>query len=356
MRGVGWLIGFIAIGALAGTVLSRGMSVDLDAVTDFPAYRYATYLLLAIGLYGATAGIDLRRASRDRRIIVAAVTIGVIVKAALIGGVLALAWRDPLFLILGVAVAQIDPLSTAALMRDERMSPRARTVVAAWSSFDDPFTVILSIYAAAVASINFGLGEGAASGGDPLRLYLQNLAGNLLLALAAWAIWRWVVRDRPWAQAAALVAFTAVAVALGWMLAIAIVGLFARPSWLLPLIPEIVRWAMYAALIAVGVLLADGIDIAKGIALGAAAFLAQAIVTPMLTRGMSRLDRWHLAAAQQNGITAIILALALQIQFDGVVAVVAPAIVTANLLHVVVNKLIDRHEPRLSGVAAPRPG
>lgn len=353
MRRIGLLIVFIAIGALAGTVLSRGMSVDLAGLAHGPAYGYAAYLLLAIGLYGATVGIDLRQARRDRRIIVPAVTIGVILKALITGGVLALAWRDPLFLILGVAVAQIDPLSVAALMDDKRMSPRARNVLAAWSSFDDPFTVILAIYAAAVAVNNFGLGDGAAPGGDPLRLYAQNLAGNLLLALAAWAIWRWVVRGRPWAQAAALVAFTAVAVVFGWMLAIAIIGLFARPCWLLPIIPEIVKWAMYAALIAVGVLLADGIDLPRGIALGVAAFLAQAVVTPMLTRGMPRMDRWHLAAAQQNGITAIILALTLQIQFDGVVAVVAPAIVTANLLHVAINKLIDRHEPRLSGVGAP---
>ncbi|MFD0598764.1 hypothetical protein ACFQZ4_46070 [Catellatospora coxensis] len=102
-------------------------------------------------------------------------------------------------------------------------------------------------------------------------------------------------------------------------------------------------------------LLIDGIAIAEGISLGVAAFAAQTVAAWLLTRGMPRNDRWHLAAAQQNGITAIILALTLQIQFDGVVAVVAPAIITANLLHTAANHLLDRHLRPAAAVPAPAP-
>ena len=40
-------------------------------------------------------------------------------------------------------------LAVLHLMGDTRMSPRARIILASWSSFDDPLTVVLAIYAAA---------------------------------------------------------------------------------------------------------------------------------------------------------------------------------------------------------------
>ncbi|WP_212822895.1 hypothetical protein [Catellatospora sp. TT07R-123] len=345
MRRLALLAAFV----LAGLGVSAVVGVDAAALPHSAAYHWAAYLLLAVGLYGATYGIDLAQARHDRKIIISAVTVGVVVKALIIGGTMALAWRDPLFLLMGVAVAQIDPLSVAALMGDGRMSTRARTVLAAWSSFDDPITVILTVYAAAVAAA-FGLGTASAAAGSPWPLhYLTDLAGNLGLAALAWLAWRHL-RTRPWAQYALLIVCAVVAMCTGWMLAMALIGLFARPSALARLLPRITETAMYAAAVALGVLLTGGVDLAAGAALGAVAFAAQAAVAWPLTRGMPGQDRWHLAAAQQHGITAIILALTLEIQFTGVVAVIAPAILTANLLHMAVNRLIDR---RLAHPAPP---
>ncbi|GAA2372669.1 hypothetical protein Cme02nite_01200 [Catellatospora methionotrophica] len=341
MRRLAVLTAFV----LAGLGAAAVFDIDAASLPHSAAYHWAAYLLLAIGLYGATYGIDLAQARQDKKIIVSAVTVGVVVKALIIGGVLALAWRDPLFLLLGVAVAQIDPLSVAALMGDDRMSTRARTVLAAWSSFDDPITVILTVYAATIAT-SFGLGtaSAAADGQWPLH-YLTDLAGNLGLAALAWLVWRYT-RRQPWLQYAVLLACVVVAMFTGWMLAMALIGLFARPPALERLMPRITEAAMYAAAAGLGVLLIGGVDLAAGIALGAVAFLAQALVAWPLTRGMPSADRWHLAAAQQHGITAIILALTLEIQFTGVVAVIAPTILTANLLHMFGNHLLDRRLAR----------
>lgn len=350
MRRIGQLVLFSLIGLTSAWVVS----VDVAALSQSAGYEFGAYFLLAIGLYGATFGIDIAQAKHDRRIIVSAVTVGVVVKAVLIGGVLALAWHNPLFLILGVAVAQIDPLSVAALMGNKRMSVRARNVLFAWSSFDDPFTVILAIYAAAVAVNTFGIGNQPPLDANPLLLYASDLGGNLTLAAVAWLLWR-LIGDRPWLRYTMLVAFLAAAVATGWMLAVAIIGLFARPTGLERLIPRITQGALYAATIALGVLLIEGVAFWYGLTLGIAAFAAQAVVAALLTGGMPRMDRWQLAAAQQNGITAIILALTLQIQFDGVVAAVAPAIITTNLLHVGVNKLVDRYLDDGRSSAAPHP-
>jgi len=344
----------LALFILVGLCLAWALSIDVVSLPHSTSYRLGAYLLLTIGLYGVTSGIDLEAARRDRRVIVPAVTVGVVCKAIIIGGTLAVAWRDPLFLILGVAVAQIDPLSVAALLGNKRMSSRAQAVLATWASFDDPFTVVLSIYAAAIAVNTFGIGDTASSGTGPLVLYAANLAGNLALAVLAWGLWR-LIAGRAWLQYAALLAFLATATLTGWMLAVALVGLFARPHRLVSQVPRITQWAMYAASVALGVLLVDGVDIARGATLGIAAFSAHALIAWPLTRGMPRVDRWHLAAAQQNGITAIILALTLQTQFDGVVAVVAPAIIVANLIHLTANWLLDRRLARPPASPSERP-
>jgi NhaP-type Na+/H+ or K+/H+ antiporter len=334
---------------LLGLGLAWVLRVDPAALPHSIVYHIAAYTLLAVGLYGATFGIDLQEARQDKRIILTAVTVGVVLKAILIGGIVSLAFRDPVFIVLGVAVAQIDPLSVAALMNDERMSLRARNILAAWSSFDDPVTVILAIYAAAVAANTFGIGTGVHPSAAAAGLnYAIDLGGNALLAAAAWLLWR-VVRQHSWWPYVLLAVCVVIAVATGWMLAIAIIGLFARPRWLAPAIPRITAVALYAAAGALGILLIGGIDLAAGVALGTVAFGAQAVVAWLLTPGMPRNDRWHLAAAQQHGITAIVLALTLEIQFSGAVAVIAPTIVTANVLHWGVNHLLDRRLGRPAG-------
>ena len=50
--------------------------------------------------------------------------------------------------------------------------------------------------------------------------------------------------------------------------------------------------------------------------------------------------------SQQNGITAIILALLLETVFPGTVAIVAPAILVISVLHLTSNTVLDRIEDR----------
>ena len=127
------------------------------------------------------------------------------------------------------------------------------------------------------------------------------------------------------------------------MLGIALVGLFLRPSKVGGYIDNVVVWALRAAAVLVGMLLINGVDLWRGVALGAAAYMAQVIVGFLLTRGLPAKDRWHISFAQQNGITAIILALLFEPIHPGTVAIVAPAIVVVNGLHFAANKAIDRH-------------
>ena len=308
--------------------------LNLGNISHSNAYPVVTSLLLAIGLYGSTYGIDLREAKEHRRIILLAVTVGVVLKAALIGGSLYLATRDPLYLLLGVAVAQIDPLSVAALMGENRLSPKARTILAAWASFDDPLTVVLTVYAVALVSPGGGFFDGF--GG-----YGVSLLANVGFALVAIVVWR-LLRNRPALLGPLLVVFVAVAVWQFLMLGVALAGLVVRPAWLGRYIGRVTFAALFVAGGLLGLLLVLGIDPLAGLMLGAAAFGAQVVVGLLMTRGLGRADRIHLALAQQNGITAIILGLRLEADYEGAIAVIAPAIVVTGALHFLANYVADR--------------
>ncbi|QFZ22159.1 hypothetical protein [Saccharothrix syringae] len=303
------------------------------------------------------------------RTVLVAVTLGVLAKVALIFGAVYLLFRQPEHLVFAVAVAQIDPLSVAAVRAKSRMSDSAKALLAAWASFDDPITVLLTAYLTAYA-----LRGGAVDG---LGGFAVDLVLNLALAGVAYVLWALVrgrVAEAERARRAirypvragmvvAVLAIGFVAVQHSLLLALAILGLFFRPDlgrW----VDRLAEAGMFAATAAVGLVLAFEFTLPlalTGVALGVAAYLAQAVVALALTvperwRG----DRVRLALGQQNGLTAIILALLLEPDFPGAIAVVATAVVAVNLLHATANALYDRRTPhpapvRPRRVPAPAP-
>jgi NhaP-type Na+/H+ or K+/H+ antiporter len=356
---------------LLGYVIASTVGIhDLQSAGWYP---FVVATLLAAGLYASTYGINLKEAREHVKLILSAVTFGVVLKAIIIGSSLALMFNNPLFLILGVAVAQIDPLSVAGLMKGKRMSPKAKTILASWASFDDPITVILSLYAPLLITELFGVGLGSITGGhvsERMALaYARDFGLNLLLAGGVFGLWLLIRRYSSKAYAWLAVALAAgiylllvvafsIAIVYFMMLGIALIGLFLRPPKIDKAIDHVIKWALCAAAVLLGFLLVGGIDIWKGIALGVAAYSAQIIVGFLLTNGLPRKDRWHIAFAQQNGITAIILALLFEPIYPGTVAIVAPAIIVINGLHGVVNRVLDKyllgeqetaHQPRTSG-------
>lgn len=327
---------------------------DLNDIANSAIYTHATSLLLAIGLFGSTYAIDRTEAREHKQIIVTAVTVGVFVKAALIAGVLVLITQDPVFVILGVAVAQIDPLSVATLLGDDRMSPRVKTILAAWASFDDPITVLLVVYASAIATGSFASpgsavvadsADGVSGLAAALLPYTVDLIANLALAALAALVW-YGLRRWSWLRYPLLAALAVLAIWQFLMLAVAIAGLFVRPAALDRVMNAATRWALLVAAAMLGLLLVNGVALVNGLLLGLAAFGSQMVVGWLLSRRLSRTDRIHLALAQQNGITAIILALRLETQFAGAVAVIAPAIFFTNLTYYLANGLADRLEHR----------
>lgn len=355
-------------------------------LTDTWWYMPAAGLLLGIGLYGSTHEIERGEVVRDLRTVAVVITLGVLLKAAFIAGVMVLVFRKPEYIVLGIAVAQIDPLSVAAAGGNTRMSPRAKSLLNVWAAFDDPMTVLLSVYFPLLAR-HLAAGHTApalASQGGGVLGYAESIGLNVLLCAAAFAAWHAVRRgwtalrrvpptraDLPPAPSGTARADTAsrvagisalvvvvpllvVAAARMLMPAVAVTGLLVRADRYRAGIRSAVTVAFLIAAFGLGVLLVGNVSPATGIVLGLAAFAAQAVVTlvvvPLTLPDLPRSDTIGLAISQQNGITAIILALALEPDFPGTVGIVGPAILTIGVLYYAANAVYASH---LRTVGAP---
>ncbi|WP_446215142.1 hypothetical protein [Micromonospora sp. IBHARD004] len=352
---------------LAGLLLA--WAGDLHGLESSPAYLLLAATLLAVGLVGSTRDISLADVRAHLSTVLLAVTVGVIAKAALIAGVMFLIFRDPAMLVLGVAVAQIDPLAVAAMSRPDRTSPRARSILSIWASFDDPVTVLLTVYFSAIALDLRGGASGSAPGmlgNRPLDLLL-GLGANLAFAALTWLLWRLLLaaglredaavgpRIRStlrWTAVALLIVLVLFAAWQFLMLGLAIAGLFFRPR-LGPVVGRSTQAAYLVATFLLGLLLVQGVDVVEGVVLGLAAVAAHLLVSAPISRGLPTADRRYLAWGQQNGLTAVILALVLERNFPGTVGVVATAIVVINSIHALATVLLDRHRPPGRPDAAP---
>ncbi|MBO0804063.1 MAG: cation:proton antiporter [Nocardiopsaceae bacterium] len=359
VRRLAYVIALALAGLLVSRVMEGAAGVGAVQVENSALYGKGVAALLAIGLFASVYGISLRELRANARVVLVAVTVGVTAKAFFSGVVMMLAYGGTGYLLLGVAVAQIDPLSVAASLGDRRMSARAKSVLSAWASFDDPVTVLLVAYLAAVALPAAARhGGGVLAGADG---YLWQLALNGVLVAAAGVAWRLLgpllnpprarrvtdarraIRVSGRAHVAAclvLAGLIGAAVTWGLFLGIAICGLFFRPR-LGQFSDKVVNAAFYVATFLLGMLLVTGVSLVAGVLLGVSVVVAQILAGVLISRGMPRDDRARLALGQQNGITAIVLALALQPYFPVAVGVVAIAIGVVNVLHILGNGAWD---------------
>lgn len=343
--------------AMLGAVLAgvgAGALGQFTGIERSAGYALAVTALLGFGLYSSTTGIPMAEFRGQLRTVLLAVTVGVVIKAAIITAVMWLVFREPGYLVLGIVVAQIDPLAVAALRDGSRMSHRAKALLATWSSFDDPVTVLLTVYVTAFALRARDGGDVGHLLGSGLLSFVLNLLWNVVLAGVVYLAWR-AVRSlnrrretRPygplgWALVGlAVLVVAGTAVWFGLLLALAVIGLFIRPR-LGTVLDRSTQVALLMATFAVGLVLIGGVRPVQALVLGGAAYAAQIVVALLLTlpRRWQR-DRVGLALAQQNGMTAIVLALLLEPTFPGTIAIVAPAIVVVNTLHALCNGAWNR--------------
>ncbi|SHE92884.1 Sodium/hydrogen exchanger family protein [Seinonella peptonophila] len=324
--------------ALLGFLFANALYIHHPQQSDW--YQILIYTLLAIGLYSSTYQIEKVRDRAQVLQILQVIVFGVLLKVILIGGLLFLLSKKPIFLLLGVVVAQIDPLSVAALMGKSKMSSKARTLLAFWSSFDDPVTVILSLFILQFATkLDDQTGNLLVSSGL-LGQQLLLVAWNFVFAAMIYLIWKGTYRY-PAFQYVWVVFSIIFAIYAQLMLGIALIGLFLRPAFG-KFIDYLSNGSLAIATFLLGMLMVNGWQLLDGLWVALAAIFAQIIVVLLLTRRMDKMDRVYLAFGQQNGITAIILALTFETTFPGIIAITAPAIFIINLIHLMANSLLDK--------------
>jgi hypothetical protein len=339
------LVVALALAGLAVSAVAQGaFGVHVRQLDDSLFYQKCISALLTVGLFAAACGISRRELRQNARIVLVAITLGVAFKAALVGGIMALAYGSAGFILLGVAVAQIDPLAVAATLRHSDMSERAKSILSAWASFDDPVTVLL-VYAGSFALPlarpdphgSLGVSAGSYLSQIVLNAALIAVAGAAWYVLAVWSAGRVSPRLRLVVQCLVLAGLLAVAAWYGLLIGITVCGLFFRPP-VSAVIERAVDFAFYAAAFLLGLLLVTGVNVPAGILLGVSVFVVQVITALAVTRGLPRGDRIYLALGQQNGLTAIILGLALQPYLPQAVGIIAIAILTVNVIHICSNR------------------
>jgi hypothetical protein len=353
-------LGILLVVAALGWTFAHSASLG-DPVHSH-GYLYAATALLAVGLYSSTYGIDRVEVRTDAKMVLLAVTLGVFAKAILITGAVYLIFRRPEYLVLGVAVAQIDPLSVAAMQARSQMSARAKALLLAWASFDDPVTMLLTVYLSGFTLSMLGRSStGGLTSDGAVSTLVSDLGGNLLFAGCAFAVW-WLLcgrkgrRDSSMRRVIEMVLLSLLMAFAVWhflMLGLAIVGLFIRPDFG-KYLEKATRAAFFCAVFALGLLL-TGVDLLPGLALGVAAFGAQFVIAQVIARRHTANDRGYLALGQQNGITAVILALLLQPDFPQTIGIVAPAILVVNVLHIAGNAYWDARVTRSTPLGTDAP-
>ncbi len=340
----------LAIGTILFSILTWLGGYDLRGTP----WHYA--LLLGVGILASTFGITKEAITKQGwRLVLWAVTVGVFTKALIIGGLLWGISSDTKYFVMGLLVAQIDPLAVAALSAKSRLSKMGDGILRAWSTLDDPVTVVGAILLFTLQGafgIYLGLTfvnvtvDGPASFGQYM---LYNIA---FVGTVTWC-WQYAYRGPFWMKIAFTVLFIAGSVIIAsvwfWMFGLALIGLCMRPkeAKIYDVAQKVLNVLSMVALAVLGVMVIHlflaqeefSRDIAWGFALGAAAFLSQIIVTVPLTRnrGLSRQDRFYLAFGHQNGITALLLGVS-----TGTIAFIVPAIIMTQMLRLISTVVLDR--------------
>jgi len=356
-QSLGRLIHVVLIAALGyGCSLVFG----LDDKSQTATWTVTAAIVLATGLYLAVLGIDRTEAKDHWRIVAVAVTIGVVGKWLLIFALCFALDHDWRYILLAMAVAQIDPLQVAALLNNSRMSARARTLVTCWASFDDPVTTVLAVLLLSLWGVINPVGAPSGIGwSDAMASVLPIFVVLLLLAIALQIRRRYKTNmqlqlDEDSKNTLVLSAIVIGSIFRMFSLA-ALAGWFVRPRWLQGKVADrLLQMALVIAMLMVGVLLSGGIDWTGGVLLGCATYCSQIIAAwiimyfmvirkakNLLQRQQAIRDTAHISLAQQNGLTAVVLALNLEPFLAGSVATVAVCVLVVNVLNLVGNMAFD---------------
>ena len=310
------------------------IEINTNTIIQTDIFQILIDTILVIGLYGAVYGINISDFKSSKRLIFNVITIGVVFKIVFTGLIMYLITGELISFLIATVLAQIDPVSVASLQESRnRLSRSGRTVLRAWASFDDPVTVILAVLFSMIV-----LGDIDNNSTILSILSIESL--NLLFALCIFGLFRILPNNKYFLYVLLLLSLV-VASFYELFLGIAIIGLFLRPK--LSLLNDIVYVLYLVVSFTLGIMINGGVNIENGILYGFLIVISQALTTLILGRKLNKQDKYRLSFAQQSGITAITLALFLSISHNNIIPTVIVAIITINILYLILNKGLEMY-------------
>ncbi len=312
-------------------------------VQSIPLLPTAMYFAVSVGLYLNVSDIEITELLKNGRAIALVLLIGVPLKILLPG--LALSALMPALgtvavFLCATVIAQIDPILAAKNIDPKRFSQKSGTILRCWSSFDDPITVLFAFYIFLPLSLNEQtqyIGRYVAELGLEISVclglvWLLNVQRRLFL-LQTDRIRRMVV----------IATCVASGLAARFLLP-ASLGLMADP-FSARTKEKILNWIFGFSSFVIGALATDvPLKVQAGVALGAATFfVAQPLVALLFIRD-SKANLLRVMFGHQNGMTAILLTIALELQLENVqlLSITLPAIVAIAVFYATVNYWLDR--------------
>ena len=323
-------------------------------VSNSYALQYLMRLAIAAGLYINVLSIDTNIFKKNLRLILGILLIGVPIKILLPGQLLgtfspSIDWG--IAFLAATAIAQIDPIAASKFLEKTKMSKKSETIVRAWSSLDDPVTVLFAFYIFLPAILP--------QQSSFVRNFIIRIALDLTICLAIYSF-VYVIRKTSFSDTCKdVISIFIIIITFAYslytqsFLVPATIGLFVRPFEPGKL-TRIISAIFYLSVIILGLLASHvSMDCLSGALLAISMFfLAQVIVTLMflgysLFKGKDSLsDIVRVMFCHQNGMTAMLLTITFELeQVDGLLEVTLPTILWIALFYILTNALVDRMFP-----------
>lgn len=321
---------------------------QLHEISILPVLMYTA---VAVGLYLNVSDIEMEELLRNKGVIAAVLLIGVPAKIFLPGLALLLLvpslGKATVFLCATV-IAQIDPILSAKSIAHDRFSQKSGTILRCWSSFDDPITVLFAFY---IFLPLFFQDQSFLIG----RYFIQLLGELIVCAVLAFCLN--VFLNSQSRLAGLKERHIKRFVVISTCIASGVLGRFLLPASLGLLVDpfsaqakqRVLNWIFVFTSFVIGALAVDvRISWFPGIVLGAATFfLAQPLVSLLFIRD-SRDNLWRVMLGHQNGMTAILLTVAIELQIGNLqlLSITLPAIIAIALFYPSANYLLERYYPQ----------
>ncbi len=324
------------------------VNLNIDA-RNITYLQQIMYVSIAVGLYINILSIDTKIFKTCFNSIVKVVLVGVPIKIVLPGFLLSLFSPQiaPIAYLCSTVIAQIDPIAADKFLEDSKISKKSETILRAWSSFDDPITVLFAFYIflPALLLTNFKIEE-----------YLIKIILDIfscILIYLFYLIYKQNItiskKVQSFIETIVIVAIIIYSVVFNSFILPAVAGLFIRPF-----APEkfsvINSGIFYLSAVILGTFAANmQLDWYSGLILAASTFfLAQVFVTFIFIKDSIE-SKSRVMFGHQNGMTAMLLTVAIEMstseKTDELLGITLPAIVWVAVFYFGTNYLLNRFLP-----------